>query len=430
METVKKYLAIASIATACALLAGCSSDKADEIYARLQGQNPEVLSLAAEMLGADGLSDDQLPEGVEVALNRSALASNDLSLYDAPSPVGSVVGSVPAGERVQVTGVVRRPDGARWYDVQYQGASGYTCGGLDFSADAGSDSAADPEATVTPEATLGPEATVTPEPTIGPEATVTPEPTLDPDTAVTPEPTMDPDATQAPEPSLAPTETPALTPEPAPEPSQTLSPTLAPIDLETPAPSETPAPVETPLPESTADVSAEPTDSPEPDWPAETALHATGVVQKDNVRLRAHPSTQEKTVASIDGGVCLTVVSCVRMPDGDWYGVLWQGGKAYVRGDMVALSVSPSDTPEPTQTPDATTAPDITATPEPTAAPDITAAPESTETALSILTPEVTPDAAATPSPEPTPEPTPQPTPEPTPEPTSEPTREAAQSPA
>ena len=414
METVKKYLAIASIATACALLAGCSSDKADEIYARLQGQNPEVLSLAAEMLGADGLSDDQLPEGVEVALNRSALASNDLSLYDAPSPVGSVVGSVPAGERVQVTGVVRRPDGARWYDVQYQGASGYTCGGLDFSTDAGSESAADPEATVTPEATLDP------------EATVTPEPTLDPDTAVTPEPTMDPDATQAPEPSLAPTETPALTPEPAPEPSQTLSPTLAPIDLETPAPSETPAPVETPLPESTADVSAEPDASPKPDWPAETALHAVSVVQKDNVRLRAHPSTQEKTVASIDGGVCLTVVSCVRMPDGDWYGVLWQGGKAYVRGDMVALSVSPSDTPEPTQTPDATTAPDITATPEPTAAPDITAAPESTETAPSILTPEVTPDPAATPSPEPTPEPTPQPTPEPTPEPT----REAAQSPA
>ena len=109
VETVKKYLAIASIATACALLAGCSSDKADEIYARLEGRNPEVQSLAAGTLAADGLSDDQLPEGVEVALSRSALASNDLSLYDAPSPVGSVVGSVPAGERVQVTGVVRRP---------------------------------------------------------------------------------------------------------------------------------------------------------------------------------------------------------------------------------------------------------------------------------------------------------------------------------
>ena len=175
---MKRGFAIASVAAACLVLTGCSQQQADEICSRLNGQDLQAESLSAA-LPADGLTDDQLPEGVEVPLDRMAAAASDLTLYDAPSPVGGVVGTVPAGARVRVIGAVRRLDGSRWYDIRYDALAGYADGGLDFSAGS--------EPTVEP--TLAPEETPTPEPTLTPEETPTPEPTLAPEESATPEPT-------------------------------------------------------------------------------------------------------------------------------------------------------------------------------------------------------------------------------------------------
>lgn len=286
VETVKKILAIASVATACALLAGCSSDKADEIYAKLEGQTQEMQSLGVEDVYGDGLTDDLLPEGVLVALSRTALAAFDLNLYDAPSPIGSVVGTVPEGAQVRVTGVVRRLDGSRWYAVTYDSAAGYACGGLDFSGVADRT-----------------------------DATPSPEPAVDPDAILSPEPTVDPDATPSPE-----------------------------------------------------------TTDPDSRPPAEVRLHAEATAQKDNVRLRAQPSTQGRVVDTVDRDTVLSIVSCVSMPDGDWYVISWQGDKAYVRGDLIALSNKASDLPRNTAIPIITPAPDIASVPETTAMQDGTPA--------------------------------------------------------
>jgi hypothetical protein len=372
---MKKGFAIVSVATACLLLTGCSQDRADEIYAKLTGQDLQAENVIAAAFPADGLTDDQLPEGVEVPMDRTAAAVSDLTLYDAPSPVGGVVGTVPAGARVQVTGVVRRMDGSRWYDVRYDALGGYAGGGLDFSA------AAEP----TVEPTIMPEETQTPEPTLAPEETPTPEPTVEPEETPTPEPTIIPEETPTPEPTIAPEGTP--TPEP------------------TIAPEETPAPEQ---------------------WPTETALKAAAVVVKQDVRLRAHPSTEEAVVATVDRGTDLALVSAVRMSDGyDWYGVDWRNGKAYVRGDMIEIAPDPTATPEPTiapeetATPEPTIAPEETPTPEPTIAPEETATPEPTIAPEETATPEPTiaPEETATPEPTIAPEETATPEPTPTPDP-------------
>ena len=324
-------------------MTGCADERADEIYSRLAGapiaQGQEDPLAAA----SDGLTDDQLPEGVEIALDVPAVTTSALTVYDAPSLVGGVIGSLPEGTAVRVTGVVRRSDAARWYDVTCGDGNGYILGGLTFAA----------EASPTPAEAIPTDATS--DPTATPTEAITPEPAPSPSATDAPIPTPE-TTTQAPDVTPAPTETAEITPNP------------------------------TEQPESTT--------TPDPTLPPETPFHAVVLAPEGGVQLYKSPSADDSAVARAEGGSELTVVSIVRMADGcAWYGVAWQGSTAYVRGDEITLVPDPTATPAASETPVAddtaqpSETPTATATPAPSETPVEEATAQSSETPMATTAP-------------------------------------------
>lgn len=132
------------------------------------------------------------------------------------------------------------------------------------------------------------------------------------------------------EPTTAPTETEAPTEEPTEAPTE--EPTEAPTEAETEAPTEVPT--------------EEPTEAPtEPEFTVTAISKTMYVIQWANIR--TGPGTTYDRITALDRG---TAVYCIGVADNGWYKIKYNGGEAYIAGNLVS-DAKPVDPPAETAPP-------------------------------------------------------------------------------
>lgn len=141
----------------------------------------------------------------------------------------------------------------------------------------------------------------------------------------------------------APTDS-VVTTEPTTAPTETETPTEEPTEAPTEEPTEAPTEAETEVP--TEVPTEEPTEAPtEPEFTV-TALNKTMyVTQWANVR--TGPGTSYDRITALDRG---TAVYCIGVADNGWYKIKYNGGEAYIAGNLVS-DTKPVDPPAETDPP-------------------------------------------------------------------------------
>lgn len=138
------------------------------------------------------------------------------------------------------------------------------------------------------------------------------------------------DSVVATEPTTAPTETETPTEEPTEAPTE--EPTEAPTEAETEAPTEVPT--------------EEPTEAPtEPEFTVTAISKTMYVTQWANIRIG--PGTTYDRITALDRG---TAVYCIGVADNGWYKIKYNGGEAYIAGNLVS-DTKPVDPPAETDPP-------------------------------------------------------------------------------
>ena len=148
------------------------------------------------------------------------------------------LGQVRYGDALNVKAAVKDEDGATWYEIEYQGKTGYVHGSLvTFDGKPGSE----PTTAPSTESTTAPSADPTTAPSTEPTTAPSTEPTAAPSTEPTAAPSTEPTTAPSAEPSTAPSAEPSTAPSTESTTAPSTEPTAAPSAEPTTAPSIEPS---------------------------------------------------------------------------------------------------------------------------------------------------------------------------------------------